>query len=888
MENIVLGFLAHVDRGKTSLSESLIFESGEIRKKGRVDHEDSVLDHDDLERKKGITIYAKSVYFTRENKRFFLLDTPGHREFSGEMERALKVLDYGVLVLDAREGIGKREEELRDLIERERLPLFIFVNKMDLFQGERESILEELKNLFPKQNVLDFTAFSGMALQTEEGEGGAPNKETESDMFSKEERELMESIALSSLESTEEYLENGNVSLERVRSLIRKASLIPVFFGSALKQEGIGQFLEALTVLCINPKAEAGQEEKRGYIYKITRDEKGRRVAKARLFTGRLTLREEWLPGEKLTELRLEEGEKYTEVSEVEAGSLFTAPVSERISPGAFPFEKEKEAQEGSLFQVELSIQEGDILRYAEEIRDLSEEFPEWNLHIAEEGKKVLIRSLGALQRELLEELFRKRTGQTAVFSPVELIYGEGPRKEAYGRAVIESPGHYFALSLRLFPSEEGQRSSGNTENAEEEKPGRIRFAENLNLRKDWMSRLETEWQAVEIKGPCLGGPYTHYGMEIIEADYRESSSYFTDLKAAVSEALFMAEKSAGLHLFQPCFSYSVSIKQTELGTVMQTIERVKGRQEELLQEGERVILKGKLSGEALPSLLEDLQRLQAEVSYRFSSFEKLTEEKERAILLERTGDSEQADKLLFGADESEQDFFPEEGEASEGHSAPREAKTKEGKKKKEKTGSYIQDIELEEIFLRTFGPVRNRGKEALLSEQKLILSREKEEKQREAREQYEKKSTISKKKLLLVDGYNFMFAKDALKELAKEDLMAGREKVIQYLSEYAVFYDTEVYLIFDAYHVKGNPGTKQRFGKNLELIFTKEGESADFTLTKMAKEFSEKGRAISIVTSDQAVQVQAFSGKGVSRYSSREFYGILEEMRRQISEMKL
>ena len=847
-----------------------------------------MLDHDDLERKKGITIYAKSVYFTRENKRFFLLDTPGHREFSGEMERALKVLDYGVLLLDAREGIGKREEELRDLIERARLPLFIFVNKMDLFQGERESILEELKIHFPKQNVLDFTAFPSMVLRTEEGDGGASNKEKKSDTLSKEEKELMESIALSSLESTEEYLESGNVSLERVRSLIRNGSLIPVFFGSALKQEGIDRFLEALTALCINPKAETGQEEKRGYIYKITRDEKGRRVAKARLFTGRLTLREEWLPGEKLTELRLEEGEKYTELSEVEAGSLFTAPVSERISPGVFPFEKGKEAQEGSLFQVELSIQEGDILRYAEEIRDLSEEFPEWDMHIAEEGKKVRIRSLGALQRELLGDLFRKRTGQTAVFSPVELIYGEGPRKEAYGRAVIESPGHYFALSLRLFPSEEGQRMSGNTENAEEEKPGRIGFAENLNLRKDWMSRLETEWQAVEIRGACLGGPYTHYGMEIIEADYRESSSYFTDLKAAVSEALFMAEKSAGLHLFQPCFSYLISAKQTELGAVMQTIERAKGRQEELLQEGERVSLKGRLSGENLPSLLEDLQRLQAEVSYRFSSFEMLTEEKERAILLERTGDSEQTDQLLFGADESAQDFFPEEGEVSEGHSAPREAKTKEGKKKKEKTGAYIQDIELEEIFLRTFGPVRNRGKEALLSEQKLILSREKEEKQRAAREQYEKKSAVSKKKLLLVDGYNFMFAKDALKELAKEDLMAGREKVIQYLSEYAVFYDAEVYLIFDAYHVKGNPGTKQRFGKNLELIFTKEGESADFTLTKMAKEFSEKGRAVSIVTSDQAVQVQAFSGKGVSRYSSREFYGILDEMRRQISEMEL
>ena len=185
MENIVLGLLAHVDRGKTSLSESLLFESGKISKKGRVDHGDSLLDHDELERKKGITIYAKSVYFSRGNKRFFLLDTPGHREFSGEMERALQVLDYGILLLDAKEGVGKREKELWKLTKEAGLPLFIFVNKMDLYQGSKEEVKEELKRNFPEENILDFSDFRKDLWQVD----------------------FMESIALSAMESTEEYLE---------------------------------------------------------------------------------------------------------------------------------------------------------------------------------------------------------------------------------------------------------------------------------------------------------------------------------------------------------------------------------------------------------------------------------------------------------------------------------------------------------------------------------------------------------------------------------------------------------------------------------------------------------------------------------------------------------
>ena len=914
MENIVIGLLAHVDRGKTSLSESLLFESGQISKKGRVDYGDSHLDHDELERKKGITIYAKSVYFSRGNKRFFLLDTPGHREFSGEMERALQVLDYGILLLDAKEGIGKREKELWTLAKEAGLPLFFFVNKMDLFQGDKEEILEDLKRNFPEENILDFHLFQRDLFQDDLSGGELFQKGSFQNDFPEKnpaQCDFLESIALSDLESTEEYLETGSLRLSTVVESIEKRQLMPLFFGSALQQEGIGAFLEALSALTVMRKAEKRKEEagedgtgrereekneekrgvkpvrdkseKAGFIYKITHDEKGRRIAKGRLFKGDLALREEWIEGEKLTELRMEQGERYDEISLVEPGMLFSCPVSEKVNQGYFPEEAGNKAEENGFFRLKLTIEGDDILCYAREISAIAKEFPEWKLHIEEESRTVLLNSLGNLQRELMKNIFQKRTGKELEFSAPELVYGEGPRKEAYGRAVIESLGHYFGIFIRLSPlsytlsekekilqKEEIPKSEGRKAG------GLLSISEKSSLKKDWISLLQNEWEDLDLRGPAFSGPFTNYRIEILEAEWTESRSYYMDLKGALWEALNMAKNNAGLRLYSPVFSYAIRTEQDTTGQVLQEIERLSGKQEELFMEEEKVLLKGKMSGESLPEFLEILQRRGIDADYHFSHFAEMEEEKEREVFIERMGDAEDWEALFYGREEAE---WIEKGLLP---------KKKEKKEKKEKTGEFIRDIELEEIFLKTFGPIRNRGQEALLSEQKLVLSKEKEEKQREARAQYERKWSPGKKEILLVDGYNFMFAKNDLKELATEDLMAGREKVVQLLSEYAVFYDKEVYLIFDAYHVKGNQGSRKQFGKNLELIFTKEGESADFTLTKLSKDFSEKGRRVSVVTSDQAVQVQAFSGKGVSRYSSREFFVILEDMRKQISEMDL
>ena len=409
MDNIVLALLAHVDRGKTSLSEALLYESGRISEKRRVDHGDSVLDQDSLERKKGITIYAKSVYFTKENKRFFLLDTPGHREFSPEMERCLEVMDYGILLLDGNDGIRKRELELWQRAKEKGIPLFLVVNKMDLFEGEREELLAEMQEALSCDGIIDFSPFPYSALkeffqqedskeerdfgekesskesskeELSSGEKLASKKEGTSDekgilkkegvsiekeTLPKEYQDFLESLALLSEEGTREYLESGSLPLSFLQENLQKRKLFPLFFTSALKQEGIAELYDWLSALCQMPDY---GEEMQGILYKISKSPEGKRIGKAKLLGGRLFLRQEWRPSEKALELHLESVEEEA-VDSIEPGMLFTMPVSENVSLGYFPEEKREAGEEDGYFPTLLSLEGEDILRYRKELEEL-------------------------------------------------------------------------------------------------------------------------------------------------------------------------------------------------------------------------------------------------------------------------------------------------------------------------------------------------------------------------------------------------------------------------------------------------------------------------------------------------------------------------------------
>ena len=907
MENIVLGLLAHVDRGKTSLSEALLYESGRISEKGRVDHGDSVLDKDSLERKKGITIYAKSVYFTKENKRFFLLDTPGHQEFSSEMERCLAVMDYGILLIDGNDGIQKRELHLFERAREKGIPLFLVVNKMDLFQGDREALLREIQEAFSCEGIINFSpyTFSDLArfLQEEDfTRTVAPSEDCQ---------DFLENLALLSEEGTAEYLENGRLPLSFLQENIQERKLFPLFFTSALKQEGITELFSWIFALCQMP---AYSEELRGILYKISKSPEGRRIGRAKLLGGSLSLRQEWRPSEKALELHLE-GVEEEAVESVEPGMLFTMPISENAGLGYFPVDEHSEKEKEGYFPTLLSLEGEEILSYRKDLEELQKEFPEWGISISLEEKQVTAQLSGNLQKELLTDLFAKRLGKKLHFSKPKLRYGESPRREAYGRGAVLEPGHRISLLLRLIPKEveffgerqevgKGERDCENSRNPE--KKSIFSIEKRGELPEEWISRLETEWAEEQFSGPLLSGPYENYALEITNLSFSRGSAYYVDFQEAVYQAFRMAQATAGVRLLMPYFSYEISTSQEKLGKILQEIERQKGKQEELLSEGENYQLLGKIPGTSLSELQSFVQGEGESFSFSFSSYREMEEEQALAVLEERFGIPAEelplttAGKLYYGEELVSEAALGQDGWAentSGGKSGDSSSKLNGSaslqlknigehleKKKKGEEGISLEE-ELNAIFERTFGPLKNRGQEAIRTEQKLFLSKEKEARLEEARAQYAKKGKKNKRKKILVDGYNFLFAKKEWKALAQTDLMAGREQILPLLSEYAAYHDVDLYLIFDAYRVKSNPGKTLQLDSRMQVIFTKEGESADFALSRMANDFSQSGYPVVVVSSDQAVQIQGFSGKGAIVYSSKEFALQVEDMKKRISD---
>jgi len=907
MENIVLALLAHVDRGKTSLSEALLYESGRISEKGRVDHGDSVLDKDSLERKKGITIYAKSVYFTKENKRFFLLDTPGHQEFSSEMERCLAVMDYGILLIDGNDGIQKRELHLFERAREKGIPLFLVVNKMDLFQGDREALLREIQEAFSCEGIINFSpyTFSDLARFLQEEDF------TRTVVPSEEYQDFLENLALLSEEGTTEYLENGRLPLSFLQENILERKLFPLFFTSALKQEGITELFSWIFALCQMP---AYSEELRGILYKISKSPEGRRIGRAKLLGGSLSLRQEWRPSEKALELHLE-GVEEEAVESVEPGMLFTMPISENAGLGYFPVDEHSEKEKEGYFPILLSLEGEEILSYRKDLEELQKEFPEWGISISLAEKQVTAQLSGNLQKELLTDLLAKRLGKKLHFSKPKLRYGESPRREAYGRGAVLEPGHRISLLLRLIPKEveffgeqqevgKGERDCENSRNPE--KKSIFSIEKRGELPEEWISRLETEWAEEHFPGPLLSGPYENYALEISNLSFSRGSAYYVDFQEAVYQAFRMAQATAGVRLLMPYFSYEISASQEKLGKILQEIERQKGKQEELLSEGENYQLLGKIPGISLSELQSFVQGEGESFSFSFSSYREMEEEQALAVLEERFGiPSEElplttAGKLYYGEELVSEAALGQDGweeNTSGGKSGDSSSKLNGSaslqlknigehseKKKKGEEGISLEE-ELNAIFERTFGPLKNRGQEAIRTEQKLFLSKEKEARLEEARAQYAKKGKKNKRKKFLVDGYNFLFAKEEWKALAQTDLMAGREQILPLLSEYAAYHDVDLYLIFDAYRVKSNPGKTLQLDSRMQVIFTKEGESADFALSRMANDFSQSGYPVVVVSSDQAVQIQGFSGKGAIVYSSKEFALQVEEMKKRISD---
>ena len=608
------------------------------------------------------------------------------------------------------------------------------------------------------------------------------------------------------------------------------------------------------------------------------------------------------------------EGVEEEAVESVEPGMLFTMPISENAGLGYFPVDEHSEKEKEGYFPTLLSLEGEEILSYRKDLEELQKEFPEWGISISLAEKQVTAQLSGNLQKELLTDLLAKRLGKKLHFSKPKLRYGESPRREAYGRGAVLEPGHRISLLLRLIPKEveffgeqqevgKGERDCENSRNPE--KKSIFSIEKRGELPEEWISRLETEWAEEHFPGPLLSGPYENYALEISNLSFSRGSAYYVDFQEAVYQAFRMAQATAGVRLLMPYFSYEISASQEKLGKILQEIERQKGKQEELLSEGENYQLLGKIPGISLSELQSFVQEEGESFSFSFSSYQEMEEEQALAVLEECFGIPAEelplttAGKLYYGEELVSEAALGQDGWAENtsggksgdsslklNGSASLQLKNIGGhseKKKKGEEGISLEE-ELNAIFERTFGPLKNRGQEAIRTEQKLFLSKEKEARLEQARAQYAKKGKKNKRKKFLVDGYNFLFAKEEWKALAQTDLMAGREQILPLLSEYAAYHDVDLYLIFDAYRVKSNPGKTLQLDSRMQVIFTKEGESADFALSKMANDFSQSGYPVVVVSSDQAVQIQGFSGKGAIVYSSKEFALQVEDMKKRIS----
>jgi len=475
----------------------------------------------------------------------------------------------------------------------------------------------------------------------------------------------------------------------------------------------------------------------------------------------------------------------------------------------------------------------------------------------------------------------------------------------------VLEPGHRISLLLRLIPMEgefhREQQKVGEEKQENSQKRSIFSIEKMGELPEEWISRLETEWAEEHFSGPLLSGPYENYALEITNLSFSRGSAYYVDFQEAVYQPSRMAQATAGVRLLMPYFSYEISASQEKLGKILQEIERQKGKQEELLSEGESYQLLGKIPGASLSELQSFVQEEGESFSFSFSSYQEMEEEQALVVLEERFGipveelPLSSAGKLYYGEELLSEESLGQDGwEENASGGKPGDSSSKfnasaslqlknqgERPEKKKKAGEETPSLEeeLEAIFERTFGPLRNRGQEAIRTEQKLFLSKEKEARLEEARAQYAKKGKKNKRKKILVDGYNFLFAKEEWKALAQADLMAGREQILPLLSEYAAYHDVDLYLIFDAYRVKSNPGKTLQPDPRMQVIFTKEGESADFALSRMANDFSQSGYPVVVVSSDQAVQIQGFSGKGAIVYSSKEFALQVEDMKKRISD---
>ncbi len=847
MKRLVIGMTAHVDSGKTTLSEAMLYASGEIRKLGRVDHGDAFLDTDPLERSRGITIFSKQALLRYGGNEYTLLDTPGHVDFSAEAERAMLALDYAVLVISGTDGVQSHTETLWRLLKRYNIPVFIFVNKMDISFLGKDSLLNELKRRLSPVCV----DFSG---QRDRGE-------------------LLEELAECSEIMMNSFLDSGGISEKIISAEIAERRVFPVIFGSALKLKGVEELLDSLGRFTEEPRRSS---EFGGIIYKITADEQGARLTHIKITGGSLKVRTPLSCGgkqEKVNQIRLYSGSRFTSVDEAPAGTLcaVTGLTSGRAGEGLGI----ESGCAAPLLEPVLTYRiilppKTDVPSALEKLRALSDEDPLLRIVWSEQLKEIHIQLMGEIQLEILTSVIKERFGLEVGFDEGSIAYKETIEAPVEGVGHYEPLRHYAEVHLLLEPAERGTG---------------LHFASDCrrdDLDINWQRLILTHLEEKTHLGVLTGSPITDMKITLVAGKAHIKHTEGGDFRQATYRAVRQGLRSARSVLLEPWYEFRLTVPQECTGRAMTDLQRMSGEVDPPETSGAETVFTGSAP-------VSELRGYQSEVIGYTKGKGRLScvpkgyfpchnqDEVISRIGYDCGADTENSADSVFcshGAgvlvpwNEAPARMHVDSGLRFGGNerAEPEPAVTPQ------MINSYKEraaaDKELMEIFERTYGKIKRNERSAMRTEKspppkipKLPLPPQGPE-------------------YLLVDGYNIIFAWHELNRLAKENLELARSRLINILCNYQGFRQCRLILVFDAYRVKGNHREiEQEMG--ITVVYTKEAETADMFIEKTAHELGKKHR-VRVATSDSVEQI-IILGNGAVRVSASEFLAEVTEVENAI-----
>ena len=848
-QHICIGLLAHVDAGKTTLAESLLYHTGAIRKMGRVDYQNAFLDTYELERARGITIFSKQAGFTLGDREVVLLDTPGHVDFSAEMERTLQILDYAVLIIGGTDGVQGHVETLWRLLRQYKIPVFLFINKMDQDGADPAEILKELQGRLDEK-CIDFTA-------------------------SQPQEEFMENLAMCDETILETYLEEGEISKEQVRELIARRKVFPCYFGSALKSQGIREFLKGLETYTKVPDYPDTFGAK---VYKISRDEKGSRLTYMKITGGSLKVKqvlsgEDW--EEKADQIRIYSGAGFEAVKEAPAGSVCAVTGLTRTHAGQ-GLGIEQTSGEPLLIPVlnyEIQLpEECDVHQMFLKLRQLEEEEPElhivWNPQLNEIHAQVM----GEVQIEILKNMIQERFGISVEFGSGNIVYKETIEEPVEGTGHFEPLRHYAEVHLLLEPGEPG---SG------------LEFAVSCSedmLDKNWQRLILTHLEEKAHKGVLTGSDITDMKITLVAGKAHLKHTEGGDFRQATYRAVRQGLRKARSVLLEPVYEYRLEVPSDMVGRAMTDIRKMYGTFQGPEIEGEMSVLTGVAPVVTMGGYQSEVTaytRGRGRLCCTLKGYQPChnAEEVIEAAGYEPDADMENPTGSVFCAhgagfvvkwDEVDTYAHIQTELGLEESDQETILHTQPAQPYKSFDEIRLDQEELEEIFTRTYGPIR-RERNAFQKTSRTVTAPASPRKS---------KPKEPEKEYLLVDGYNIIFAWEDLNELAKVNIEGARNKLMDILCNYQGYKKCTLILVFDAYKVEGGQGSVQKY-HNIHVVYTKEAETADQYIERTVHEIGKKYH-VTVATSDALEQV-IILGQGADRLSARNLREEIQRMKEEI-----